>query len=335
MHSKIRFGIIGCSSIAERSTIPAIKESSRTKLQMIGSRSFEKAKKFSTKFSCNSYGSYDEVLEREDIDAIYISLPIGLQEKWVIKSAKAGKHILCEKSAAVSYDSAKKMIKECKKNNVRLMEAFMFRFHPQHQRVQKIIQQNLLGKVFSYYGKLGFFFTYSPNNYRFKKDLGGGAFNDLGCYLICSSRMIFRHNPTVIFCKLYPNKKNQVDLKGNIHMIYPNNCIANGTFGYENDFQSTYELWGSKGLINLEWAFNIPKNKFAIINYRSKNISKKIRVKPSNQFKLMINNFCNELLGTKPSDFNYENELISQALVMEAARLSNEKKKPIYLNEIK
>ena len=81
MHSKIRFGIIGCSSIAEKSTIPAITKTSQAKLQMLGSRSVKKAKKFANKFSCDLYGNYEEILERNDIDAVYISLPIGLQEK--------------------------------------------------------------------------------------------------------------------------------------------------------------------------------------------------------------------------------------------------------------
>ena len=170
MKAKIRFGIIGCSSIAERSTIPAIKQTAEAKLQMIGSRSMVKAKKFAKKFSCEQYGDYDEVLGNSDIDAVYISLPIGLQEKWVIKAAKAGKHIICEKSAALSYESAKKMVHECKKNNVRIMEGFTFRFHPQHEQVLKIIRQKRLGKIFSFSGKYGFLLPHSSNNFRFKKE---------------------------------------------------------------------------------------------------------------------------------------------------------------------
>ena len=108
---KIRFGIIGCSSIADRRTIPAILRAENSELTFVGSRSQKKAEKFAKKFSCKNYGSYEEVLERKDVDAVYISLPIGLQEKGALDSAKAGKHILCEKSTTISYKSAEKIVK--------------------------------------------------------------------------------------------------------------------------------------------------------------------------------------------------------------------------------
>lgn len=334
MKPRIRFGIIGCSSIAERSTIPAIKETPNATLQMIGSRSLKKAKKFAKKFSCKKYGTYDEVLESDDIDAVYISLPIGLHEKWVIKSAKAGKHILCEKSSTMSYESAKKMVLECKKNNVRIMEAFMFRFHPQHVQVLKMISKNQLGKLFSFSGKFGIPIPYSSSNFRFKKELGGGALNDLGCYLVCASRMVFQDNPSVVTCNLHYDKKIGVEIKGSIHMIYQNSLVACGVFGYENSFQSTYDVWGSKGLASLDWAFNIKKNISAIINLHTRNKVKKIKLEPVNQFKLMIYDFSKELHGESSSKFNYENDLISQARVMEAVRQSHRKKRLIQLKEI-
>jgi len=335
MNSKIRFGVIGCSSIAIRSTIPAIKKTNQSILKIVGSRSMKRAKETAKKFSCELYGSYDEVLERKDVDAVYISLPIGLHEKWVIKSAKAGKHILCEKSIAVSYESATRMVKECKKNFVRIMEGFTFRFHPQHNEVLKIINQNYLGKVFSFSGNFGFLLPFSNKNFRFNKKLGGGALNDLGCYLICASRIIFQKKPLLIMCNLYNNKKNDVDIKGIIYMKYSKNLVATGIFGYENDFSSTYEIWGSKGLVSLDWAFNIRKNKSAIINLHRRNKTKKIKIKPVNQFELMIKDFCNELMSGGSSKFNFENDLIYQAQTMEAARLSNIKNQPIYLNEMK
>ena len=139
LKSKIRFGIIGCSSIAERTTIPAIIRAKNATLQTIGSRNIDKAKKFATKFSCRSYGTYDDVLNDRNVDVVYISLPIGLQEELVIKSAKAGKHIICEKSASTSFTDAKKMVKICTNNKVRLLEGFAFRFHPQHKQIMKII----------------------------------------------------------------------------------------------------------------------------------------------------------------------------------------------------
>lgn len=326
MKHRTQFGIIGCSSIAQKSAIPSIIKSTRAELRMVGSRSYTKAKKIASKFSCNQYGTYDEVLENKKIDAVYISLPIALHEKWVIKSAKKGKHIICEKSATTSYQSAKKMAKTCKKNNVRLLEGFSFRFHPQHDQVLKIIQKKSLGEIFSFTGMYGFPMSYSSKNFRFKKELGGGVLNDIGCYLICASRLIFQSKPNSIVCNLYYKKKIGVDMKGSIYMVYPNNRIAFGIFGYDNAFQAFYNLWGNKGSINLPRAFNIRKNMYTTINLDTKNKTKKIRINPYDQFRLMINEFCKELKFPRSSQFNFENDFITQAYIMDAARKSNLKK---------
>ena len=109
MHSKIKFGIIGCSRIAKRSVIPAITTSEFAEIEMIGSRSIDKAKKFSNEFNCKKYGTFEDVISDDSIDAVYISTPIGTHEEWAIKAASAGKHILCEKSSTTSFESAKKM----------------------------------------------------------------------------------------------------------------------------------------------------------------------------------------------------------------------------------
>ena len=332
MTSKVHFGIIGCSSIAEKSTIPALIKTKEAKLQMIGSRSLAKAKRFSDKFSCDSYGNYEEVLERSDIDTVYISLPIGLQEKWVIKSAKAGKHILCEKSIITSSKSAKKIISECNKNKVRILEAFAFRFHPQHKRVEKIILQNRLGKLFSFYGKFGFILYPSTNNFRFSQDLGGGALYDVGCYLINSNRMIFQNEPIRVTCKLNFDKSTGVETNGVVLMEYPHNKIGVGIFGYDLSFQSTYEVWGSKGSINVGWAFNIKKNSSAKINLRIQNSLKRFNIKAANQTKLMLENFCKTLKNSHNAEYNFENEILSQAKVMDAARESNARRKTINLS---
>jgi D-xylose 1-dehydrogenase (NADP+, D-xylono-1,5-lactone-forming) len=331
MRNKIRFGIIGCSSIAQRSTIPAIIESNYSHLEMIGSRSTDKAKKLSKSFSCKSFGNYDEILENSDVDAVYISLPIGLQEKWVSKAAKHGKHILCEKSITTSHKSTKKILDTCKQNESRLLEGFTYRFHPQHAKILSMIQQNTLGKVSAFSAKYGFVRPFSKDDFRFTQELGGGSLNDLGCYIINSSRMVFNGNPLEIECNLSNDNVHKIDTQGSITMKYGDNKIAHGIFGYNNYFQSTYDLWGDKALVKLEWAFNIKKNISAKINLKKQSKTKQICLKPANQFTLMIDSFSLELQQSGSSKFNFENELLNQSLTMECARLSNQRNKPVYL----
>jgi predicted dehydrogenase len=334
LKSKIRFGIIGCSSIAERTTIPAIIRAKNAVLQTIGSRDIDRAEKFAKKFLCRSHGTYDDVLNDKNVDAVYISLPIGLQEELVIKSAKAGKHIICEKSASVSFTDAEKMVKTCIDNKVRLLEGFAFRFHPQHKQIVKIIGRRLFGRTFTFMSKFLIPMKETPQNFRFRKELGGGALNDLGCYIICASRIMFNSNPVSVNCRLFQKTKNGVDSYGNILLQFADNQYAFGVFGYENGFQSNYEIISSNGAIKSEIAYNIKANKKPVINLWTRNEEKTLELSASNQSRLMIENFCDVLRHEKSPLFAYEKDLLYQAHIMEASRLSSSKNKIINIKGI-
>ena len=321
MKSKMKFGIIGCSSIAKKSTIPAIISNNNSVLEMIGSRSISKAKTFAKEFACNEFGNYDDVLNNENIDVVYISLPMNLHEKWAIKAAKSGKHILCEKSATLSYNSAKKIIKECKNNNIQIMENFVFKFHPQHKKFLEIIKKNTIGNIHTFSSKYGFNLPLSKKNFRFNKKFGGGALNDVGCYLISASTFIFRDIPTSVFCNLEINNKLNIDIRGSILLTFSKNRSALVSFGYDNYFQSTYDVWGTKGLIKIERAFNVPKNMKTTISLNQNDEIKKILIPPANQFQLTIEDFCTRIKNN--SNNNFDKEFLNQALIMDAVRKSS------------
>ena len=322
MKSKIKFGIIGCSSIARKSTIPAIINSKNSVLEMIGSRSITKARKFAKEFDCNKFGSYDDVLNNQNIDAVYISLPMSMHEEWSIKAAKSKKHILCEKSATLSYNSAKKIVKECKNNNVKIMENFVFKFHPQQKKILELIKKNTIGDIHTFSSKYGFNLSYSKKNFRFNKKFGGGVLNDVGCYLISASMFIFKDIPISVFCNLQTNNKLNIDIRGSILLTFPRNKSALLSFGYDNYFQSTYDVWGTKGLIKVERAFNITKDMKPIISLNQNDKIKKIIIPTANQFQLTIDNFCAKIKNNTKT-YNFEKEFLNQALIMDAARKSS------------
>lgn len=322
---KLQIGIIGCSQIAITSTIPAILESKNAEIKMIGSRSKNKAKKVADKFQCKNFGTYDEVLENNEIDAVYVSIPVGLHKEWCVKAAKSGKHILCEKSSSSSYLDSLKMVEAAKKNEVRIMEGFMFRFHPSHKKVKDLINSGRIGKIYSFYGKYGFP-NPSKNNIRFKKDLGGGILNDAGCYPICASRMIFEKEPTGVMCQSTLDK-NGIDIKTTIHLKYDDNQYAEMITGYGLFYQSSYSIWGTKGLIELSRSYNIPSNMKPIISLSSIKGKKNILVQPANHFELMVSSFSKEIMKKHLSDFIFEDDLLKQAKVMQASRNSYMKNK--------
>ena len=329
---KLRFGVIGCSRIASSSTIPAILESKFTLLEHLGSRDAEKVESFGKKFGCVKFGSYQDVLNDRSVDAVYISLPIGLHEEWVIKAAKAGKHILCEKSSTTSYKSAKKMIQVCKNHNVRLMEGFMFRFHPSHAKVREMIKKGALGKIFSFYGKYGF--SQIPStDIRYNKKLGGGILNDAGCYPICASRIIFDKEPQSAFYLPTIDKKSGIDEKGVLFLKYGDKELAHMEFGYGLSYQSKYEIWGDKGHLRLTRAYNIPSGMKASLLVESTN-KKELLIKPTNHFRIMFDSFARQILCLGKTSFNFESDLLLQAKVMDASRNSYLKNKPIMLNDL-
>jgi predicted dehydrogenase len=333
MNQKIRFGIIGCSNIAKSSVLPAMKKSKNVILEHIGSRSEEKAKNFSDEFGCKKFGSYNDVLNDEDVDAVYISTPISTHEEWIAKSANSRKHILCEKSSVDTFSSAKKSIKVCNDNDVRLMEGFMFRFHPSHRKVKELIQQKKLGKISLFSSKYGFP-PISKNNIRYNKSLGGGILNDAGCYPICASRIIFGSEPIGISCEQQIDKEHEVDTKTSLFMKFNNSQISQSFVAYDMSYQSTYSIWGSEGHLQLTRAYNVPSDMNVNLEINSSTINEKISIDPVNHFEIMIDSFCSELITPGSSSFNFEEDLLNQAKSMEAARLSFKENRYVEINEL-
>ena len=340
MNSKLRFGIIGCSGIAKKSTIPAIQNSEFAELAMIGSRSESKAEKFANEFHCELFGTYNDVMANDSLDVVYISTPIGTHEEWVVKAANTGKHILCEKSSTMSFESAKKMIGICNDNNVRIMEGFMFRFHPQHQKVKELIDNNSIGELFSFNGSFGFP-AFPDGDIRYNSKLGGGFLNDSGCYPINASRMIFEEEPIGVSCNLSIDAKTGVDVRGTSYMMYENDKIASITYGNGNYYQSKYKVWGTDGIISLERAYSVPPDFKTNVNvqYSTENNwesrkDENYQINAADHFTEMINAFCLEISGNKKHSFNFEEELENQAKVMEAHRISSNERRFVDLDEI-
>ena len=336
----LKFGIIGCSRIAKKSVIPAILKSEFAELEIIGSRSGEKSKEFSNEFNCENIGSYDDVIKNDSIDAVYISTPIGTHEEWAIKAASAGKHVYCEKSSTTTYSSAKEMVECSRNNNVRIMEGFMFRFHPQHKKVKELINNKKIGDLDSFYGSFGFP-SFPEGDIRYNKELGGGFLNDSGCYPICASRMIFDQDPLSVFYHNSIDPKTGVDVKGTSILTYKNNKTASIIYANGNYYQAKYEVWGSEGVISLDRAYSVPSDFITKINLqynigntwegRKKEI---IEIEPTDHFLKMIDMFCMEINGNNKLSINFEKELLNQAKVMEAHRLSNLNHKEKYLDDI-
>src|SRR5947209_12648649 len=132
----VRFGILACSTVARRRFLPALTGATGARLERVGSRDRAKAEQFAREFSCQKYGTYEEVLADPDVDVVYLSTPPALHAEWVRRAALSGKHIWCEKPAFSDFATARDLVELCREKKVRLVEDYMLKYHPQQARLR-------------------------------------------------------------------------------------------------------------------------------------------------------------------------------------------------------
>lgn len=182
---KIRWGVLSTAKIGTTKVIPAMKLGKYCEVVGIASRKMESALSAARQLGIpKAYDSYEKLLADPDIEAVYIPLPNPLHVPWSIRALEKGKHVLCEKPIGLSVAEAEKLLEAAKKQpKLKIMEAFMYRHHPQWQRARQIVVEGGIGELrtiqsfFSYY-------NVDPSNIRNKADMGGGGLMDIGCYCI-------------------------------------------------------------------------------------------------------------------------------------------------------
>ena len=186
---KIRWGVLGTADIAHGCTIPGMQLTENCELYAIAGRSLEKAERFRAEFGFEkAYGSYDALLADDAVEAVYIPLPNALHCEWVVKAAKAGKHILCEKPMAASAAEAETMFRAAEDNGVLLMEAFAYLHSPLTAAIKREIDSGVIGEV-RYMENAFVTSGIGPSNFRMHREMLGGGVYDLGCY--CTSQMLW------------------------------------------------------------------------------------------------------------------------------------------------
>lgn len=328
----IRIGVIGCSRIAQKAVLGAIVKSEYAELAIIGSRDLAKAEAQSKAYGCDKWGSYDDVLESQDVDLVYISLPNSIHEEWTIKAARAGKHVWVEKPASVSYESVTKMVSVCRENGVRLFEGYMFKYHPQHKAVLGMIESGIMGEVVKFDGVFSFPYPDSSSN-LLNSDLGGGALNDSAGYPIFASRMIFNEEPQMVYCTFGRDVSTDVPIRVNALLSFPSGRTAHVYSGFGSYFQSQYSILCSEALVRVNRAYAVPMNHLTTLTIERNDAIESIQIKEADQFEIMIDSFCKTLLGME-IPYNSEEDILSQARVVEAARRSATQERPVRISEI-
>ena len=217
----IRFGALGAAKISPAALVYPCMNELNAEIVAIAARDRSRAERFAEAHHISNVCSdYDEVIHRQDVNAVYNPLPISEHHAWTTKALKAGKHVLCEKSLACNTQEAEEMSDLASQNDLVLMDAFHYRYHPLFSRIRSVYQSGILGTVRSIEASFHIPVTDS-NDIRMKYETGGGVTMDIGCYPISWVRHMTNREPTVISARaeVGPEKvdlflETEMDLEG-------------------------------------------------------------------------------------------------------------------------
>lgn len=199
----VRWGILGAARIADGAILPGMTNSRYCRPVAIGARSKERAQSMADKHGIErAYGSYDEVLADTEVEAVYVALPNHLHAEWTRKAADAGKHVLCEKPAAMT--AAELALLNGVDPKLKISEAFMVRQQPRWIKLREILQNGDHGRPMTFSSLLSFMMT-NEQDFRQNTEYGGGAYYDLGCYTAMTARYVFGMEPKRVFAAVERN----------------------------------------------------------------------------------------------------------------------------------
>ena len=219
-HRKVRWGVLGTATISGNHTLPRMKHAYNCSLYAIAGRDPEKTRRLQEKFGFEkTYGSYEELLEDEMVDAVYIPLPNQLHKEWTIKAAKKKKHILCEKPLAPTEEEVREGVEICRQEGVILMEAFAYLHSKATREVIKAVQEGAVGKPL-FVETVFMVKPWAKENIRMRKETFGGGTYDQGCYNISLMLSILDEMPDEIMAQAH-FMENGVDDFSSIYFHFP------------------------------------------------------------------------------------------------------------------
>lgn len=311
----IRFGILGAARIARaffREPLHGVE------ISAVASREQSTANAFAREFGIQrAYGGYEALLADPNIDAVYIPLPQHLHAEYTIKAAKAGKHVLVEKPAALNSAEVKRMTEACSKHGVLYMEAFMYRFLRIHNRVKEIIHEGTIGELRHIDYHLSFnAWARGLEGFRMHRNTGGGALYDLGIYAMDFLHFITEKEPKLVKAYMRRAGKNGIDLF--THAVYSiGNVIATVSCGFNCD-ANYYTLAGELGSIHSPVALSgRPDQHSLLLHFHKDNSRREEHFKPESPFKHEMEYFARCIERNEKPFLGGENSLKNMKLLDE------------------
>lgn len=326
MTKPIRFGILGCGRITRRGLIPGITESPAAELTALASLRPGVAAELAKE--CGNprvYDSYDAVIDDPNVDAIYIPTTGDSHKHWTLRAAHAKKHVLCEKSLAMTFAEAEEMATACQKAGVLLQEAFMWRHHPRSKRVKEMLTTGEIGDLRLVC--VHFSFNINRSDWRLDPKQGGGAVWDIGCYGVNAARNFAGAEPHDIYsrARFY---ETGVDMTMQIALRFPGDVLANIDCSFEAPFRCEVELVGTKGSITLPDAFLPPPEAKLLVRrgMEPEDQPELITFPLANQYESQVTDFCASIASDRllsPAEDGVGNMRVLETALKQAQRAAS------------
>ena len=300
MAQKVRWGILGAARIARRRVIPAMQQGQLSEVVALASRNLEKGRQTAEPLGiAKVYGSYEELLDDPEIDAIYNPLPNHLHIPWTKKAMEAGKHVLCEKPFALSLNELGEFM-EFYKNypQLKVGEAFMVKSHPLWHEVKEVVQSGTLGTIKGIHGHFSYFNT-NPENVRNVPEWGGGGLYDIGVYPLTLSRYVLGQEPQSVMAMMETDPKLGIDSLGSVILNY-GGIHAHFMCSMQMIGHQTFEVFGTEKRLEVKIPYNAPADHPAIYTIFEDDFHRETKEERSfplyNQYTLQGDNFSKAIL---------------------------------------
>ncbi|MER6088720.1 Gfo/Idh/MocA family protein [Streptomyces bluensis] len=282
MTGPLRVGVIGCAGIAVRRMLPAFVACPDIEIAAVASRDEAKAREVAERFGGRPVHGYAELLEQDDIQAVYVPLPAALHAEWTEAALTAGRHVLAEKPLTTDRHRTGELLDLARTRGLVLMENVMFVHHHRHEEVRRLVAEGAIGEPRAFHAA----FTIPPlpdGDIRYDPELGGGALADVGVYPLRAALHFLGHDLDLVGARLVKGPGRRVETSGAALLSTPGTVTAQITFGMEHAYRSSYELWGSEGSITVDRAFTPPADHVPVIGLHRGGTVEEIKLEPHDQ----------------------------------------------------
>ncbi|MCZ8177589.1 MAG: Gfo/Idh/MocA family oxidoreductase [Rhizobium sp.] len=312
----LRFGILSTAKIGRELVVPAIQDAENAVVTAIASRDLAKARDMADRFSVpHAFGSYEEMLASDVIDAVYIPLPTSQHVEWAIKAADAGKHVLCEKPIALKAAEIDAIIAARERNKVVISEAYMVTYAPVWLKVRELLSQGAIGTLKMVQGSFTYF-NRDPGNMRNIPELGGGALPDIGVYPTMTTRFVTGKEPVRVQSTIERDPEFGTDIYASVKADF-GDFELNFYVATQMANRQLMVFHGTDGFIEVKSPFNADRwgaEEVELTN-RSHNVSQIFRFPDSRQYKLEAEAFARVVAGTKGEVVTLESSKANQKLI--------------------